>query len=154
MRRHHDDDNMLRDGDVGRVPLMLRDAMTPLQRSVAEHAARSRVTDADGGLTGLHRPGYRVTSDAEMRDVKQRARDEYEHELHNAWRGDARRKKTVERDPEGRLLSEEEEEIDDALPPVRDGRTLDQIRHHHQVKMAAIYDLHDAEQREMWRRKP
>jgi hypothetical protein len=125
-----------------------------LQRSVAEHAARSRVTDADGGLTGLHRPGYRVTSDAEMRDVKQRARDEYEHELHNAWRGDARRKKTVERDPEGRLLSEEEEEIDDALPPVRDGRTLDQIRHDHERNMSNIYQAYDTSLCDAWRRKP
>ena len=69
MRRHEkldrhgnviaDDDGVLRDGERIRVPLMLRDGMTELQRAVAEDAAARRViTVVDGlGRPAGHRPG-------------------------------------------------------------------------------------------------
>jgi hypothetical protein len=156
----------------------------------ARHSMRdaSRVIDA-----GLHRPGYRVTNDAALRDAKQQARDAYERDLQNAWRdggsegaegsvctvrndsypgytgsaghirngvctpdalqGDARRKVT-QRDPQGREAGtlEEEEDVTDARPPVRDSRTLDQIRHDHQQRMSGIYGAYDASIREQWRK--
>jgi hypothetical protein len=143
--RYDDDDSpfdrfgVLKDGHTATVSMMMRDSS---QRD-------ARVTDA------LHRPGFR-TGDADMRDAKQQAYDAYETEVTNAWRGDdARKKKLQARDPQGReagTLEEEDEDVTDARPPVRDSRTLDQVRHDHQVKMAAIYDLHDEEQRNAWRK--
>jgi hypothetical protein len=105
------------------------------------------------GVLALHRPGYRV-GDADMRDAKERAYDEYLFDLQNAWRGDARKKKTVARDPEGRLLSEEEEELEDAAMPVRRGMTLDQIRHDHERNMSNIYQAYETSLCDAWRRKP
>jgi hypothetical protein len=54
-----DDAGVLRDGERIRVPLMLRDDMTELQRAVAEDAAARRViTVVDGlGRPAGHRPG-------------------------------------------------------------------------------------------------
>jgi hypothetical protein len=69
-------DGVLLDGFSMLVPTALRDALPPL-----------RVTDADGGTAGLHRPGPRVTADAAMRDAKQAAYDAYLHDVTNAWRG-------------------------------------------------------------------
>src|SRR5580693_1513565 len=74
-----DDSEVLKDGQRLRVPLYLADSMDPLQRSVAEHSARTggdrilrratraeittdaspMVVDAFGGTDGLHRPGAR-----------------------------------------------------------------------------------------------
>jgi len=104
----------------------------------------------DVRIIDAHRPGFRL-DDADMRDAKQRARDAHEHELTNAWR-DAGRKIT-QRDPQGRLMSTLEEE-EDAMPPVRDGRTMDQIHRDHQANMARLYAQYDAEQSDEWRRKP
>jgi hypothetical protein len=135
MRRNDDDfddEHVLRDGHVGRVPMRMRDSS-------------SRVTDA-----GLHRPGFRV-ADAGLRDERQMANDEYLFDLQNAWRGDARKKKIVSRDPEGRLLSEEEEELEDAMPALK-GMTLDQVRHDHEQRMSGIYGAYDASIRENWRK--
>jgi hypothetical protein len=68
MRRHqHDDDDafdergVLRDGARLRVPLTLMDAASdPMQRAVARESLR--VTDGQGGVTGLHRPGFRLAA--------------------------------------------------------------------------------------------
>jgi hypothetical protein len=43
----HGDDKPLRDGERLKVPLMFRDHMTPLQRAVAEDAARRRIVQRD-----------------------------------------------------------------------------------------------------------
>jgi hypothetical protein len=130
-QHHHEDDDgpidkngVLKDGHTARVSMMLRDG-------------------------SQHRPGFRL-GDNDMCDERQKARAEYLDELTNAWRGDARRKKSVTRDPEGRLLSEEE--LDDARPPVRDGRTLDEVRRDHQRKMAIIYQAYDSSIQEQWRK--
>jgi hypothetical protein len=128
MKHRYEDDDMLNDGQTGRVPLMLRDALT----------------------SGLHRPGFRV-ADAGLRDARQEARDAYEHGLTNAWRtGD---KKVTQRDPQGRLMStlEEEEDVTDALP-TRKGMTVDQMRHDHEQRMSGIYGAYDASIREQWRK--
>jgi len=141
MRRQYryDDDfdetGVLRDGHTARVRMMLRDG--------------GRAVDGN-----QYRPGFR-TGDADMRDARQKANDEYEHELTNAWR-DAGRKIT-QRDPQGRLMStleEEEEDVTDAKPPMRDGRTLDQVRHDHQRNMANIYQAYEQSLVNAWRMKP
>lgn len=68
MRRHEkfdrhgrpvvDDDDVLRDGETLRVPLLMRDGLSPLQRAVAEDKAACGVTVVDGlGRPAGHRPG-------------------------------------------------------------------------------------------------
>jgi hypothetical protein len=75
-----DEDGILRDGFAVRVSLM--DAMTPLQRAVAQNAAR--LHDGHGNAPG-HRPGF-VMRDTFF-DERDKARAEYEAELCSAWRG-------------------------------------------------------------------
>ena len=78
-RRDPDDDDILQDGEVLRVPLYLMDGqpnpdLSPLQRDVGEHAVRNaarraRVTDGAGNAgLALHRPGYRIV-DGIQRDM-------------------------------------------------------------------------------------
>jgi len=145
-----DEDGILRDGFAVRVSLM--DAMTPLQRAVAQNAAR--LHDGAGNTPG-HRPGFVMSDDAAMRDAREEARDAYERELTNAWRAGDARKKVTQRDPQGRLLSTYEEENDDDVRdalPVRDGNmTLDAIEARHAQRMADEYRRYDARVREMWR---
>jgi hypothetical protein len=103
---YDDDDNLdenglLKDGRSVRVPMMMRDGgddgLTDLQRSVRDATAPLRVVDALGnsGLA-LNKPGSRylaagkhtpdhavlVVRDHECRE----ARDEYVHQLCNAWK--------------------------------------------------------------------
>jgi hypothetical protein len=97
-----DDDDMLRDGQTMRVPLMMRDGNedgpTDLQRLVRDATAPLRVVDAFGnsGLA-LSRPGARYltagtrTTDHAalvMRDhLRREARDQYIADLQDAWKG-------------------------------------------------------------------
>jgi len=78
-RRDPDDDDILQDGEVLRVPLYLMDGqpnpdLSPLQRDVGEHAVRdaarrARVTDGAGNTgLALRRPGYRI-ADGIQRDM-------------------------------------------------------------------------------------
>lgn len=98
MKRHYrprdDDDDIVPDGGRVRVPLTMMDSV---QRAVT--VAGAPVRDGQGGTAGLHRPGVRLAV------------------------GDARARKTVVRDPRGRLLEtreEEEFEADDAAMDARD----------------------------------
>jgi len=104
-KRQHDADDdlfdergLLRDGERIRVPMMMRDSLTDLQRSVRDATAPLRVVDAFGnsGLA-LSRPGARylaagkhtpdhavlVVRDHECRE----ARDQYIADLQDAWKG-------------------------------------------------------------------
>jgi len=67
-----DENGLLRDGHKSRVPLTMRDAMTPLQREIATR--RARVTDGNGdsGEFAFSRPGY-----AAARDAREAAHREY-----------------------------------------------------------------------------
>jgi hypothetical protein len=101
-RTHDDDDEIVQDGQVLRVPLTMMDSMDPVQKAVARSGVR--VTDGSGkGGLNLHRPGFRL---------------------------DARKTTTV-RDPRGRLKetweTEEEEEdgISDAALRARDAAYRD-----------------------------
>jgi hypothetical protein len=83
-RRHTDDDDavdengILKDGRSVRVSLM--DAMT-----VRDHQSRLLVSDAQGGTSGLHRPGYRIAPDI-TRDHSHY--DNYDTEAEGAWKND------------------------------------------------------------------
>jgi hypothetical protein len=87
-RNHYDDegDEIVKDGEHVRVPMMLCDAM---QRDVAAHYTRQRFTD---GIGRSHQPGHRfinTTSNSELRDASD-ARDmayaELEKRSAAAWR--------------------------------------------------------------------
>jgi hypothetical protein len=154
-----DENGVLLDGFSMLVPTALRDALTT-----------RRVTDADGGTAGLHRPGPRVTADAAMRDAKQAAYDAYLHDVTNAWRGAPAREYPASAEGStctvrgykyrdhfgapGTVVNGEcvpDELQRDALP-TRDSNTmtLDQLETHQQ-NMARQYAAYDARVREMWR---
>ena len=87
-RRDPDDDDILQDGEVLRVPLYLMDGqpnpdLSPLQRDVGRRYASARITDGagDSGLA-LHRPGYRV-ADGVPRDHSHYA--VYDEEMGRAY---------------------------------------------------------------------
>ena len=104
-KRQHDTDDdlfdergLLKDKRSVRVPMMMRDGLTDLQRSVRDATAPLRVVDAfgNGGLA-LNKPGSRYllagkhTPDHAalvMRDHERRqTRDEYVQQLCDAWKG-------------------------------------------------------------------
>jgi hypothetical protein len=71
-----DEHGLLRDGKRARVPLLMRDSMTPLQRSVAADAARRSggVVFGDGSDNlACHKPGPRYRADAAADDVRWQA---------------------------------------------------------------------------------
>ncbi len=75
----------LKDGTSMRTPLTLRDgkpnpALTDLQRSVA---SRGHVTDAIGS-SAFNRPGFRITTDAALRDAREAAYRDYDDALVNS----------------------------------------------------------------------
>ena len=87
-------DEFLNDHHRGRLPLMMRDSRTPHWVSDADRyfegrAADSRVIGADGMPESLHRPGFRL-GDANKAnlDARQRAYEDYEQSLQDAWKGD------------------------------------------------------------------
>src|SRR5262245_1265316 len=76
--RHDDDDRILKDGQRLRVPMTMMDHLTPLQRAVAQSS--TRVTDSQGGIVGLHRPGFRIAAqDSPVHDAR------YAADLTNRW---------------------------------------------------------------------
>jgi hypothetical protein len=89
-RRHNDDDDsILRDGERRSFPMMMRDgapnrSLSDVQRAVAMAAQQH---DASFGDAAAHRPGYRYTSNDAVYDAKRRARDAYERDMSEAWRG-------------------------------------------------------------------
>ena len=86
---HYDDDDafengVLRDRARYHVPMQMRDSQAPL------------ITDGTGDPLGLHRPGWRIASGGDERDVLLRdsqrklaeeAHAEYLDRLTNAWKG-------------------------------------------------------------------
>src|SRR5664279_5802595 len=97
-RRFIDDDDILKDGQTLRVPMIMRDGspnptLTPVQRAVA--ATRAAMTfDA-----ASHRPGHRYANNAApLNDAqrlrygvfdaaKEKAYSDAESDLTNSWRG-------------------------------------------------------------------
>ena len=55
-----DENGLLRDGHKTRVPLTMRDAMTPLQREIA--TKRARVTDGNGNITNSSSEDFNTNS--------------------------------------------------------------------------------------------
>jgi hypothetical protein len=76
------EDDILADGQTGRVPMLLRDS---LQRAVADAAASSGLRFADGsaGVVGS-RPGFVCTTDSER--IRRDAYDQSKIALQEAWR--------------------------------------------------------------------
>jgi hypothetical protein len=142
----------------------MMDGADAVQRAIA---ARPLVTDADGGTAGLHRPGPRYVADAALRDAKQQALDEYQRDVENAWRGDA---KETWGEP-GDQCTVREGGRDEGSPghlrrvgnrlvcvpdkPTRrasDGLTLDALESQHRARMADEYAAYDRALSESWRR--
>jgi hypothetical protein len=119
-----DENGVLLDGFSMLLPTTLRDALTPL-----------RVTAANGGTAGLHRPGYRI-ADAND-DARLRAYDEYRRDIENAWRGSG-----AEGTPD--------ELQRDALP-TRDDMTLDELQCDHQRRMSCEYQAYGSWIEHQWR---
>lgn len=170
-RRHHDDDDafengVLKDGRSARVPMMLRDSLTPLQRAVAANAARLHDGHGNRDVVG-HRPGY-IVSDA-ANDARDEAYRLYDAAKSAEWRGSPAReypasaegsKCTVRgykyRDhfgAPGTVVNGEcvpDELQRDALP-ARDDMTFDELQCNHQARMQRIYDEFDRELEQRWR---
>jgi DnaJ-class molecular chaperone len=92
-RQQHDDDQeeILRDGESRRFSMF---AMDGIQKGVAGSSVR--ITDGEGGTTGLHRPGFRLSAtDGSKRTTSDAIRDAaysaYERELTTAWQGNRSR---------------------------------------------------------------
>ena len=81
-----DEHGLLRERHKTRVPLAMRDALTPLQREIA--TKRARITDGTGNADELafSRPGWRMLADASVNDARETAYAEYLDDLTNAWR--------------------------------------------------------------------
>ena len=81
-----DENGLLRDRHKTRVPLAMRDALTPLQREIA--TIRPRITDGSGNCDefAFSRPGYRILADASVKDDRDAAYAEYLDYITNAWR--------------------------------------------------------------------
>src|SRR5262245_29747565 len=82
-----DDDNVLKDGHVYRVPLALMDEQ---QKAVAQHFRRAPVVDAFGQPAG-QRQGYVFANDGGVRDssgddARRSAWEERERKMSNGWR--------------------------------------------------------------------
>jgi hypothetical protein len=79
-----DERGLLRDSYRLRVPLMMRDGLSGVQRAVAEDAAARRF-----GLRNaleLHQPGPRFCTDAAANDAKRQAYLDSVRDLTEAWR--------------------------------------------------------------------
>lgn len=89
--KHHDEDfdddpldenGLLKDGCSIRVPLMMRDSLTPLQRAVAG----ARLLHDGGDPLSFNRPGFRMLVDALARDASEEARAASIREMCDAWK--------------------------------------------------------------------
>jgi hypothetical protein len=93
-RRHDDDDDvfdergLLKDGARARVPLMMRDSLSEVQRSVmADGEARdsARRLGLNDSLA-LHRPGQRFCTDEAARARVEEVYQDEKRKLQDAWR--------------------------------------------------------------------
>jgi hypothetical protein len=138
-----DRNGVLRDGFTMRVPLTMRDSLSPLQRSVADSTARdnNRITDGrSDDPTALNRPGFRIRTN----DIRQKVMDayqDYEDALVNAYRCDDEERDGSE-DFCGASTSRE------SLPR---HRADSEMMQDHQTRMNKLYADRDRELSEMWR---
>src|SRR5271157_4744257 len=87
-QRHDDDDDqrILKDAEQLHVPMVAMDA---LQRDVKAHFERLELEDAVHGDFRGNRPGFRFVDNAAAKVAREHAYRAYDHQLTNAWRGDA-----------------------------------------------------------------
>jgi hypothetical protein len=87
-----DDDPVLRDGQTLRVPLHMRDGVSPMQREVMADKAARLADDAVAKRFGLsdaldlHRPGPRYCVDAAARAHVEEVYQDEKRKLQDAWR--------------------------------------------------------------------
>jgi hypothetical protein len=135
----------LKDGYGMRTPVMMRDSRYD-----------SRVTDAH-----LHRPGFRV-GDAGTRNARQKAYDEYQRDLCDAWKGKPDNKLTGFGSGEFRSAQQEGDvcTINGENGYIRNGVCVrDQPErlpvkldaNAHRSRMAQAYDAYDRELSNAWR---
>jgi hypothetical protein len=79
-RTDDDDETPLRDGEIARVPMMLRDSLSPVQRQIAA------LHDGKGGTPG-RRNGFAFSRDVHAKDELAAAYMDHEEFLQNAYRG-------------------------------------------------------------------
>jgi hypothetical protein len=78
---------ILRSGCTMRIPMTMRDALSPLQRSVADTTAhRARVTDGTDNPFGLHKPGFRIRTGDTSRQVVADAYAKADRQMSNAFK--------------------------------------------------------------------
>jgi hypothetical protein len=152
-----DRDGCIRDGVVLRVPLTMRDGLSPLQRAIAQSSLR--VTDGQGGSSGLHRPGFRLPVGDAGADGREHAYAAYEARLRDSYKTPAG---AEEGDGERFCPECEGSGLDQKLADCQachgegsvpsDYRNVAQMTRDHQNKMADIYDKLDHELSETWRR--
>jgi hypothetical protein len=170
-----DDNGCIRDGVVMHTSLLMRDALSPLQRSVAQSALR--VTDSEGGTAGLHRPGWRIAAhDVRTRKIKHYDpegrsvgySEEEEEEAEERKTSDAMTARDAayrdyERDLTTAYLGDAERGKRPGDPCSKDGKpgslrmiegALECVLHNDSADSADHYAAYDAELSEEWRRGP
>lgn len=132
----------IRDHVTIRVPLTMRDSLSPLQRAIAASTARdAKFTDGrTNDPTALNRPGWRIRVGDNRQAIKD-ALAEYQSELVNRWR------KPKQETSHDALTEHESYEA----PHRADARTLDQMVRDHRVNMQQLHAMYDAEISQMWR---
>jgi hypothetical protein len=78
-----DENGLLRDGRRVRVPMMMRDGMSPMQRAVVENKMRRGFDDS----AARYQPGPVPCTDAAANAERARAYGEMCDDLQNAWCG-------------------------------------------------------------------
>lgn len=91
VKRQQTEDDMLQDGQVGRLRMTMRDSADWQDAAARFFDREVRVTDSNGDTIGLHQPGFRVFhQDAEFADrarqAKATAYRDYDDSVTNAWR--------------------------------------------------------------------
>lgn len=132
----------LRDGCSLRIPLTIRDTLSPLQRAVADDTARrARITDGTDNPFALNKPGFRVR----IGDTRQNVADayqDYENALVNAYRCGY----------EERDGSEDSGNASTNRESLALHRADSQMMQDHQARMNKLYADRDRELGAMWRR--
>jgi hypothetical protein len=150
------ENGILKDGIVASIPKMMRDSLTPLQRSVAPNAD-CRVANALGDPAG-RRPGFAIAMrDQAAQDAKAMAYAAYDRERENAWRSPRQNSGLIfPEDQRGYTISRDGPLVGDNGPRPRIEcryvavNAKDAIRDHSRV-MQPVYAAYDHELAQKWR---
>jgi hypothetical protein len=154
-----DERGILKDGHSSRISMTMRDSLRN----------NLRITAGDGTLDGLHRPGFRVASDASQRDGVKLALADYRDWVTTAWRGKDAGKGKIEPVSKitgtgsGEFRSEQQEgsvcTINGENGYIRNGvcvpgqpelKPIKLDANAHRSRMARVYDAYDREISNAW----